>query len=206
MEVAIALQVPTEAKLCLSPPITQPATGCISAQVLPVLQTQGRTIDVMLPDGNCLFRALSKALFAVQSGHITLRKLLVTVIESNERLFGGLCFGTLQSHCKRMRMASTFGTQAELQAAASLFQIFIYVFHKRSEERGWEWMRYKQYTKESLSYSGVSIPDAPDAFHIEILYNEAGSHFDLIVPLKAHNILSPPQLPGLHTTLSIDLS
>jgi len=58
-------------------------------------------------------------------------------------------------------MASTFGTQAELQAAASLFQIFIYVFHKRSEERGWEWMRYKPYTKESLSYSGVSIPDAP---------------------------------------------
>lgn len=127
------------------------------------------------------------------------------VIESNERLFGGLCFGTLQSHCKRMRMASTFGTKAELQAAASLFQIFIYVFHKRSEERGWEWIRYKPYTKESLSYSGVSIPDAPDPFHIEILYNEAGSHFDLVVPLQAH-ILSPPQLPGLHTTLSIDLS
>ena len=79
----------------------------------------------MLPDGNCLFRAFSKALFAVQSGHITLRKLLVNFIESNERLFRGLCNDTLQSNCARMRKATTFGTQAELQAAASLFQVFV---------------------------------------------------------------------------------
>ena len=72
MKVAIALEVPTEGKLCLSPPITPPLTGCISAQVLPVLHTQRRTIDVMLPDENCLFRAFTKALFPVQSGHITL--------------------------------------------------------------------------------------------------------------------------------------
>ena len=72
MKVAIALEVPTEGKLCLSPPITPPLTGCISTQVLPVLHTQRRTIDVMLPDENCLFRAFTKALFAVQSGHITL--------------------------------------------------------------------------------------------------------------------------------------
>ena len=50
MKVAIALEVPTEGKLCLSPPITPPLTGCISTQVLPVLHTQRRTIDVMLPD------------------------------------------------------------------------------------------------------------------------------------------------------------
>ena len=206
MKVAIALQVPTEAKLCLNPPITQPVMGCISVQVLPLLHTQTRTVDVMLPDGNCLFRAFSKALFAVQSGHLTLRKLLVSFIESNERIFRGLCNGTLQSHCVRMRNASTFGTQAELQAAASLFQVCVYVFHKRSEERGWEWMWYKPHDKEKLNRSVISIPEAPDNFHIEILYNEAGAHFDLIVPTSSHNILAPPQLPGVHTTLSIDLS
>ena len=160
----------------------------------------------MLPDGNCLFRAFSKALFAVQSGHFTLRKLLVNFIESNERLFRGLCNDTLQSHCARMRKATTFGTQAELQAAASLFQVFVYVFYKHSEERGWEWMWYKPYSKEKLNYSAISIPKAPDNFHIEILYNEAGSHFDLIVPMNPHSILPPPQLPEAHTTFTIDLS
>ena len=153
MKVAIALQVPTEAKLCLNPPITQPVTGCISAQVLPVLHAQRRTVDVMLPDGNCLFRAFSKALFAVQSGHITLRKLLVTFVESNKGIFKGLCNGTLESHCARMRKASTFGTQAELQAAASLFQVYIYVFYKRSEERGWEWCGTSHTTRTSSMLS-----------------------------------------------------
>ena len=90
--------------------------------------------------------------------------------------------------------------------AASLFQIFMYIFYKRSEKWGWEWMWYKPYSKESIRYNGVTIPEAPDTFRIEILYNEVGSHFNLIVPLNAHNILSPPQLPGLHTTLSLDLS
>ena len=179
MKVAIALEVPTEAKLCLSPPITPPVTGCISAQVLPVLHTQRQTIDVMLPDGNCLFRAFSKALFAVQSGHITLRKLLVTFIESNGRVFKGLCNGTVQSYCARMRKVSTFGTQAELQAAAPLFQVFVYMFYQRSEERGWEWMRYKPYRHiERRSSIAVILTflKLPIFFTLKKLYNEAGSH------------------------------
>ena len=128
MKVAIVLQVLSEAKLCLSPPITQPVTGCISAQVLPVLHTQRRTVDVMIPDGNCLLRAFSKALFAVQSVCITLRKLLVTFVESNKGIFKGLCNGMLESPCASMRKVLTFGTRAELQAAASLFQVYIYLY------------------------------------------------------------------------------
>ena len=73
MKVAIVLEVPTEAKLCLNPPITQTANQYVTTQVL---HSQGRPVDAMLPDGNCLFRPLSKALFAVQSGHIKLWKLL----------------------------------------------------------------------------------------------------------------------------------
>ena len=64
MELAISLHIPTEAKLCLYPLKTPPETGSISEQLLPLLNSQGRTIDVMLPDGNCLFRSLSKVLFA----------------------------------------------------------------------------------------------------------------------------------------------
>ena len=84
-----------------------------------------------------------------------------------------------------MRKVSTFGTQAKLQAAAPLFQVFVYVFYKRSEERGWEWMWYKPYSKERLNCSDIDIPEAPDNFCTEILYNEAGSHFDLIVPMNS---------------------
>ena len=154
----------------------------------------------------CLELSLRLYLHAVQSGHLMLRKLLVTFIESNKGMFKGLCDGTLQSHCARMRKPSTFGTQAELQAAASLFQLCVYVYHKCSEERGWEWMKYKPYSREKLNYSAINIPEVPESFHIEIFYNDAGAHFDLIVPMNPHNILTPPPLPEAHTTLSIDLS
>lgn len=62
---------------------------------------------------------------AVQSGHTTLSHVLVNFIQSNGRLFGGLCNSTLQSHCVRMRELIIFGTQAELQAASSLLQVYI---------------------------------------------------------------------------------
>ena len=208
MKVAIALEVPTEAKLCLNPHVTHTASKYIAAQVLPLLQSQRRTVDAMLPDGNCLFRALSKALFGVQSGHIKLRSLLVSFIESNTRVLGGLCNGTVESHCSMMRKASTFGTQAELQAAASLFQVMIYVFDSASEERGWRWMRYKPYSKDKLLFQPTcEFPTPPEAFHIEILYDKIGCHFDLVVPMSAKESLDAPLLFGqLENTVTIDLS
>ena len=206
MKVALALEVPTEARLCLNPPITQTASHYVAAQVLPILHSQGRTVDAMLPDGNCLFRALSKALFAVQSGHSKIRNLLVSFIETNNRVFGGLCNGSIEIHCGRMRKASTFGTQAELQAAASLFRFYIYVFDKPSEDRGWGWMRYKPFSKEKLNYS-ICLPPPPDGFHIEVLYDEVGAHFYLIVPkLTGTQFLEAPEMPKQHTVVSVDLT
>ena len=80
------------------------------------------------------------------------------------------------------------------------------MFDKPSEERGWQWMWYKPYSREKLNYSNTNLPMPPDAFHIEIVHDEVGCHFDLIVPKCVEKSLPPPQLPGLHTTLSIDLS
>ena len=65
-------------------------------------------------------------------------------------------------------------------------------------------MWYKPYNKDQLN--AINIPEAPGNFHIKILYNEAGSHFDLIVPMNSHNILPPPHLPEKYTTYAIDLS
>ena len=44
----------------------------------------------------------------------------------------------------------------------------------------------------------ISIPEVPDNFHTEILYSEVEAHFDLTVPVNAHNILAPPQLISLN--------
>ena len=54
MKVAIILQGPTEAKLCLNPSITKLVAGQYT-QVTPILNAQQWTVVTMLPDGNCLF-------------------------------------------------------------------------------------------------------------------------------------------------------
>ena len=85
------LQIPTEARFCFNPPVCPPLLGSMGHQVLPRLNRQGRTIDAILPGGNCLFRSISKSLFGTSSGHLHLRKLMVTFIKSNLQLLGGLC-------------------------------------------------------------------------------------------------------------------
>ena len=162
----------------------------------------------MLPDGNCLFRSLSKALFAVPSGHLTLRKLIVGFIESNPRQLGGLCNGSVNDYCQDMRISGHFGMQAELQAGASLFQIPIYIFQKPSGTRGWEWMVYRPQPKDTLNLRSICsrIPGIlpPSNFRIEILYN--ATHFDVIANLTPAVQFPLTELPGMNCTAHIDLS
>ena len=123
------LQIPTEARFCFNPPVCPPLLGSMGHQLLPRLNSQGRTIDAILPGGNCLFRSISKSLFGTSSGHLHLRKLMVTFTKSNIRLLGGLCNPpSIEEHCKRMETPGTFGTQAELQATAFLFQVPVYLY------------------------------------------------------------------------------
>ena len=185
IQLAISFEVQTEAKLCFNPPVTLPIEGSMGHQLLPLLNSQGRTVDAMLPDGNCLFRSLSMALFAVSSGHLNVRKLIVQFIESNPRELGGLCNGPLPQHSERMRQAGVFGTQVELQAATSLFQVPVYIFQKPNVSRLWEWMVYKPQSKDRLDFSAcprIAALKPPTNFNIEMLYNAA--HCDVIASIN----------------------
>ena len=51
-----------------------PPTGY--AILIPFLQKQGRSIERVLGDGNCLFRALSLQLTGMQDHHLSLRKII----------------------------------------------------------------------------------------------------------------------------------
>ena len=195
-----------EARFCFNPPVSPPLPGSVGHRLLPILNKQGRTIDKILPDGNCLFRSISKALFGTSSGHIHLRKLIVSFIRSNLQLLGGLCNPpSTEEHCKCMEKPGTFGTQAELQAAASLFQVPVYLFQKPNETRDWAWMVYSPQPKRRLNYTACLALEAvqsPSTFDIEILYH--GAHFDVIVSSDPTVQLPFPHLP--HSSCFVDLS
>ena len=99
-----------------------------------------------------------------------------------------------------MKVPATFGTQAELYAAASLFQIPVYVFYKRSEEEGWEWMMYESRNKENLQTPAHVTERAPENVWIELLHTTL--HFDVIYSKS----LARPQLPGVCRNGIVDLT
>ena len=72
-------------------------------------------------DGNCMFRALSFLFYGSENAHLKLRSLLVKFISLNQSCFSPLVFtGSFNEHIIAMKSLGKWGTQVELQAAASM--------------------------------------------------------------------------------------
>ena len=54
------------------------------------LMSQCRLVHDALPDGNCMFRALSHQLYGGDQHHVHVRSMLLEVIESNKIIFTSL--------------------------------------------------------------------------------------------------------------------
>ena len=96
------------------------------------LTAHGRQIDPALPDGNCLFHALSNQLTGDPSRHPELREILTTFISQNPQVFGRgwtLSNCSLDEHPAKLTKLGQYGSHTEIKAAAraSLYQKPIYV-------------------------------------------------------------------------------
>ncbi len=100
-------------------PITQPPTEC----------------EPIEKDGNCLFRALSFFVTGSQDFHIFLRETICNFLESNFELMD------LEPNyvaSSKMRSSSTWGTDMEIFAAASLLNTRIFVYTEFGPS--WKWL------------------------------------------------------------------
>ena len=98
-------------------------------KVLQSMLGKQRRIDYILPDGNCLFRALSKEILGHEKFHHLIRLTLIQYTRENDNLFQKFVFsGTLEAHCKKMECIGYWGSQIEINAAATLLRAKIYLF------------------------------------------------------------------------------
>ena len=100
------------------------------AQMRAFLTAHGRQLDPALPDGNCLFHALSKQMTGDPARHPELREILTGFISNNPQVFKrGWTIDncTLDEHLAKVRNLGQYGSHAEIKAAASLCQKSIYV-------------------------------------------------------------------------------
>ena len=94
------------------------------------LTAHRRQIAPALPDGNCLFRALSNQMTGDPSRHPELREIFTTFISQNPQVFGRgwtLSNCSLDEHLAKVTKLGQYGSHAEIKAAASLYQKPIYV-------------------------------------------------------------------------------
>lgn len=115
-------------------------------------------------DGNCLFRTISHVVCNSQDHHIKIRNLVCDQIEGDPRRYVECGTGTKYIIDKKMRMARTYGTDIEIQAAADLLQTPIWVYGPQHDRH--IWVEYKP--KVSVSSESIFIVNRSE--HFEPLY------------------------------------
>ena len=106
----------------------------------------GRALRPIGGDGNCLFRSLSYCLFETEDYHSPLRCLLARFESRNERVFTSHLpqqshsqQSSILEHVKRISNPGTWGTDLELLAAATYFQIPVYFCCTDNVTDKWLW-------------------------------------------------------------------
>ena len=149
-------------------------------------------------DGNCLFRSLAHIVYGTELGHVQMRKLLVGFVKSNRQMFEPLIIrGTFDEHIDRMTCARVWGSHIELQAAASLFEMPVFVC--TTSQSGYKWNCYKPFPPGKLVYPPPQErPNTLDLLsHIELCHT-GGCHFDCVLSNDLKFSLIEPKLHVQH--------
>ena len=174
------------------------------------LSQYSRTIHRVVGDGNCLFRSLSFQLFKTELHHFKLRNNLVWIISLNREQFSKFLFSTdgIQEHIKHMAKPNVWGTQVEIVAAASLFQIPVYYCSKNSNG-DYIWGVFKPIPPQNIAFPRVVDPvfmDRQQIKHFELLYY-TDTHYDAVMSAETGSVSeSPPPLTGKCNDKPIDLT
>lgn len=161
------------------------------------LTAHGRRFDPALPDGNCLFRALSKQMTGDPSRHPELREILTTLISKNTHIFGRgwtLQNCSLDEHIAKVTKLGQYGTHAEIKAAASLCQKPIYVATDSLNIDKCMWTVFTPFQSSQLNVFDTwkTFISQPKQWY-EIAYIH-GCHYDGTLPLRTDIPLRPPPL------------
>ena len=177
----------------------------------PFLTKQGREVDRVLGDGNCLFRAFSKAICGVEDYHLHLRKAIAEFEADNHNLFKPIHETVnrtkFHTHVQNIKKLYTWGTSTEIIAAATLFQVEVYIATDSYRPGVPMWL---QYTPKPISLlaNATILPYLPKHnisiqcdFHWIELTHVSSIHFDTTKSLKGYT-LSRPKLEGATSTVA----
>ena len=166
------------------------------------LETLGRGIKVTLGDGNCLFRSLSTIICGSEDNHQFIRRTLATFCFHNKKVFQRFCHPIpIEQHINGMKLDRVWGTDLEIHAAASLWQVNIYVCQANISNSSYSWICFKPLPTSEIVCPDEcqQLPRPPGVLHFELFY-ASRCHYDVIIAADGHVPDYPPIMPTLEET------
>ena len=139
------------------------------------------------------FRAVSLIIHGTQDKHLQVRESLMTFVERNTNVFKAYVKpGTsIAEHITIMRREGTWGTELELFAAASFYQLPFHVCWPHPQTREYKWLEFPPKDHAQLTFKG-DMPEKPALRHAE-LCNTNANHYETIITINGHIPTSPPR-------------
>ena len=134
--------------------------------------TPSKLTNKILGDGNCFFRALSFELSVTQLHHLTLRYPLVSFLQFHKEPFSGYVGKDINIYLSESKMErrSTWATDVETVAAATMLQPSVFVFTEVAD-RNRKWRAYAPL---------FHIPDIQTWKDQNIYFSNLCAHFERV--------------------------
>jgi len=166
----------------------------------------------MKPDGNCFYRAISHQLFGTQEEHSIVRRVITRMERLNKWAFAACLMpeGNIDEHCTNVGTLSTWATEVEVIATATIFRVPVYFCTVSPDSTPfWSVIHPLSESKWLLHYP--ELPELDESIpllrpkHFELLYYES-CHYDAIVSNESGEVcLNTPVLSGGHSEM-VDLT
>jgi transposase InsO family protein len=136
------------------------------------------SIERIEPDGNCVFRALARAIYGDQNKHQQVRSEVVTYIKNHRSHFQPFLItatsGTWDNYINRISKTGTWGGDLEISAASACYGIDTFVWRTNTHGGIGE-----KVTDLTLELSDTKKRPEPRAIHL--LFDEKKDHYDVLV-------------------------
>ena len=143
--------------------------------------------DEIVGDGACFYRSISKAITGTEDNHFAVRLSLINFMlhPDNVVAFGRFlrtgisyyldAFKAVKSHINRHRLylKTSWSTEYEIFAAATMFQVKIMVYSEYSNYRDWHTYVPQFTNKTCMTPMSVML----------YLYHINRNHYDLVIPV-----------------------
>ena len=97
-----------------------------------------------------------------------------------------------------MKLDRIWGTDLEIHAAASLWQVNIYVCQPNTSDSSYSWICFKPFSPAELVCPDEchQLPCPPGVLHFELFY-ASRCHYDVIIGAHGYLPDNPPNMPEL---------